>query len=503
MAATSTPTLSPKRVTPAVTRTKRGRAQKPEGPPARRPRRSKKAAGPKAFTSAFGIQGWAAIDAILLAALALEAPVLLVGAHGTAKTLVAERVAKALDQRFRHYNASLLNYDDLVGIPVPDDNGGLNYLGAAGAVWDAEFVFLDEINRCRPDLQNKLFPLVHERRIAGEDLVALRHRWAAINPPGLLGDADSHYLGVEELDEALIDRFWFIVPVPNWSEIGREDRVALVRSGAEVPTPVVGVVPPTDLIAQTASALEVIDATSGDRIADYVVALIDELAKGGVVLSPRRARLLLRAVCAVHAARLVLEGDHADLIKSAELALIHALPSRATSTPPTYAQVLAAHRQAWEVTDLEQGALLRELLEESDPARRIWIGAQGGADDHVLARLITAAIAACPSKVDQISLAVVLSRAFAERDLTPAAWSPISDLVDPVLVPRDEVHRVLPGTELGAVREIKAFIAQNDCDDLDRAFLYGIDTDLFALVSDWRDVFARFRLLRGLFGVSQ
>ena len=81
MAATSTPTLGPIRVTPAVTRAKRGRAQKPEGPPARRPRRSKKAAGPKAFTSAFGIQGWAAIDAILLAALALEAPVLLVGAH--------------------------------------------------------------------------------------------------------------------------------------------------------------------------------------------------------------------------------------------------------------------------------------------------------------------------------------------------------------------------------------------------------------------------------------
>jgi hypothetical protein len=101
----------------------------------------------------------------------------LVGAHGTAKTLIAERFATALNQRFRHYNASLLNYDDLIGIPVPDDNGGMNYLGAAGAVWDAEFVFLDEINRCRPDFHNKLFPLVHERRVAGEYLTALRHRW--------------------------------------------------------------------------------------------------------------------------------------------------------------------------------------------------------------------------------------------------------------------------------------------------------------------------------------
>jgi MoxR-like ATPase len=489
--------------TPKSTRSARStRRPKVTTPTTSQPRRSRKAKSPIAFTASLGIQGWGAVDAILLAALALEAPVLLVGAHGTAKTLVAERVANALDQQFRHYNASLLNYDDLVGIPVPDDNGGLNYLGAEGAVWDAEFVFLDEINRCRPDLQNKLFPLVHERRIAGEDLTALHHRWAAINPPGLLGDADSHYLGVEELDEALIDRFWFIVPVPNWSEIGRDDRIALVRSGAEVPAPRPDEALPVDLIAQTSAALEAIDATSGDRIADYVVTLVDELAKGGVLLSPRRARLLLRAICAVHAARIILEGDKSDLVKSAEIALVHALPSRATSTPPTYSQVMAAHRQAWELSDLEQGALQRELLEEPDPVRRVWIANQRGADDQMLARLITAAFAAAPSKADQYSLAAVFTRAFAERDLTPAAWSPLTELAQTVLVPRDEVHRVLPGTELGTVREIKAFIAQNEVDDLDRAFLYGIDTDWFALVSDWRDVFARFREQRELFGVN-
>jgi MoxR-like ATPase len=451
----------------------------------------------------FGIQGWAALDPILLAALALEAPVLLVGAHGTAKTLVAERVARALDQRFRHYNASLLNYDDLVGIPVPDDNGGLNYLGAAGAVWDAEFVFLDEINRCRPDLQNKLFPLVHERRIAGEDLAGLKHRWAAINPPGLLGDSDSRYLGVEELDEALIDRFWFILPVPNWSEISRDERIALVRAGAEIPAQSASDTPPTALIELVCSAIEVIDATSGDRIADYVVSLVDELAKGGVLLSPRRARLLLRAICAVHAARIVLEGDDVELVKSAEIALIHALPSRATSTPPTYSQVIAAHRQAWEISDLEQGALLRELLEEPDNVRRVWLANERGADDQLLARLITAALASSPSFPDQHAIAAVFARAFADRDLTPAAWQPLNDLSQVVLLPRHEEHRVLPGTELGVVREIKAFIAQNECDDLDRAYLYGVDPDRFAATPDWREAFERFRGYRELFGVDE
>jgi hypothetical protein len=42
---------------------------------------------PKQLTTALSIHGWSHLDPLLLAALALEAPVLLVGAHGTAKTL--------------------------------------------------------------------------------------------------------------------------------------------------------------------------------------------------------------------------------------------------------------------------------------------------------------------------------------------------------------------------------------------------------------------------------
>ncbi len=137
------------------------------------------------------------LDPVLLAALALEAPVLLVGEHGTAKTMLVERLAPALGLELRHYNASLLNYDDLVGIPLPDDHGGLRFVGTPGAVWDAELVFFDEVNRCRPDLQNKLFPIVHERRVAGVALPKLRHRWAAMNPPAADDDVLGGYLGAE------------------------------------------------------------------------------------------------------------------------------------------------------------------------------------------------------------------------------------------------------------------------------------------------------------------
>ena len=171
--------------------------------------------------------GWGHLDPVLLAALALEAPVLLVGEHGTAKTMLVERLAPALGLELRHYNASLLNYDDLVGIPMPDDNGGLRFVGTPGAVWDAEFVFFDEVNRCRPDLQNKLFPIVHERRVAGVALPKLRHRWAAMNPPAATDDVLGGYLGAEVLDAALADRFWFVVRVPGWESLRRDDRERL------------------------------------------------------------------------------------------------------------------------------------------------------------------------------------------------------------------------------------------------------------------------------------
>ncbi len=135
------------------------------------------------LAAALGVHGWAPLDPVLLAALATESPVLLVGAHGTAKSLLVERVAGALGQEFRHYNAALLNYDDLVGIPLPDDGGSLRFVHTPGALWDAEFVFFDEISRCRADLANKLFPIVHERKVLGLPLRAAAPPLGRHEPP--------------------------------------------------------------------------------------------------------------------------------------------------------------------------------------------------------------------------------------------------------------------------------------------------------------------------------
>ena len=110
---------------------------------------------------------------MLLAALADARPLRLIGAHGTEKSGLLNRVAMALGLEHRHYNASLISFDELLGYPVPEDEG-LRYLRTPGDLWDAESVFFDEISRCRPQSQNKLFSVVHERHVQGLRLKRLR-----------------------------------------------------------------------------------------------------------------------------------------------------------------------------------------------------------------------------------------------------------------------------------------------------------------------------------------
>ena len=143
------------------------------------------------ITSPLGLHGWDHLESVLLAALITEEPLLLIGKHGTAKSLLLERLAESLGLDYRFYNASLVNYDDLVGIPIPNaDQTALGYISTPTAIWGAKVVFLDEINRTRPDLQNKLFSIVHERRVQGIPLRDLKYRWAAMNPPAS-DDAES------------------------------------------------------------------------------------------------------------------------------------------------------------------------------------------------------------------------------------------------------------------------------------------------------------------------
>ena len=159
-----------------------------------------------------GVYGFDSTEPVILAALVTEDPLLLIGPSGTGKTYLLNTLSEVLGLEHRHYNASLISFDDLVGFPYPDkDNAGVKFLQTPATVWGAESVLIDEISRCKPEHQNRLFSLVHERRIQGIPLPKLRFRWAAMNPCSSEQSGTEDYAGSEALDPALADRFALFV----------------------------------------------------------------------------------------------------------------------------------------------------------------------------------------------------------------------------------------------------------------------------------------------------
>lgn len=421
------------------------------------------------ITATLYVHGWQHLDAVLLAALATEFPVLLIGPHGTAKTLLVERIAQALDLEFRHYNASLLNYDDLVGIPIPEeDQDSLRFITTPGAIWDAQFVFFDEISRCRPDLQNKLFPIIHERRVVGMKLNDLQYRWAAMNPPSpdnpdLEASGNTLYLGSEPLDPALTDRFPFILPVPNWQDLSREDRRELLSQRAFSSSN--GTVdslakPLTSLVDECRERMAEVEDEVAEVLVDYMISVMDLLEKARLGQSPRRARMLVQSIVAIHTARLILEGDDIDMSDSAELALLYGLPHNATEVPPSPASIVATHKQAWEITYMLDDEVWRQILEEQDPIKRVLLGDELELSDEDLARLVTQALAATETESRKASLATAMFLRFKEyRHLTPAAWEPLTKLAGLVLLPRIKSATVgNSAPDMTLFEEIKPFI---------------------------------------------
>lgn len=387
------------------------------------------------LTRPLGLEGWTKLEPVVLAALASEEPLLLVGKHGTAKSFLLERLARALALEFRFYNASLISFDDLVGIPVPDDGGqSLRYISVPTAVWGAEVVFVDELNRTRPELQNKLFPLIHERRVQGIDLPGLRHCWAAMNPaPDLGAGEEDAYFGAEPLDPALADRFPFIVEVPDWGGLTKPEqrRVLLdsVRGAHEFASD------PRALVERAAQTYQALRETPSRRIADYFVALTGREAccLGG--LSTRRVAMLFRTTLAVHAARLTLAAaretrseEPPEYEASAWLALLHGQPSLALKGKIDRVALLAAHRHAWRATEPGEGDARMVLLGISDPTERFVRAVELGSavSDEDLSQLVLQAVAS--RKSGALRRTVALAAYLAVSDARDVAATTIETL---------------------------------------------------------------------------
>lgn len=378
--------------------------------------------------SSLGLHGLAHLDAPVLAALASETPMLLIGPHGSAKSALLERLAVALRLEHRHYNASLISFDDLVGFPVPDGDG-LRYLRTPATLWGAQSVFLDEISRCRPEVQNKLFSIVHEKRVQGIALDSLRYRWAAMNPPAAPDAADEHdiYVGSSPLDPALADRFGLVLHLPALDDLSPEARRSVIRSGLG----------PTDLQAEAIDLPAMVAGSRqgtllsaslhGDWITAYASALVVPLRQAGLAISGRRAAMLAANIAAVHGARRTLEGgsaggDSSTIADSALVALRHSLPHRAQGKTVDAGVITAIHRQAVDAASQSQGdATLARILDEVHPVRRVG--------------LALAALKQDPGRVPRHTMSLLVADALASQD-KQARWILTQELL-PALVDLD------------------------------------------------------------------
>ena len=319
-----------------------------------------------------GLIGFEGIEAPILAALATDKPLLLIGPHGTAKSLLLTRIAQALKLDFRHYNASLLNFDDLIGFPLPGPDGRLDYVRTPAAIWGAGAVIFDEISRCRPDIQNKLFPIIHERKVQGIALEDLRYRWAAMNPPCIDDDdaaSTESYLGSEPLDAALADRFAFVVEMPAWRQFSERQQLAIIRA-EDTPVDEASARALADAIVLTRQVIASTSAPLAESVANYVQAILPLLAQARLELSPRRANLLYQVILSVIAAGVVINPAMA-ISDATLLALKSALPQRAQGIAVPEIKILAAHKEAVRLMTANANDPLRAILLTTDPVQRL------------------------------------------------------------------------------------------------------------------------------------
>ena len=440
---------------------------------------------------ALHLHGLEHLDAPVLAALASGSPLLLIGPHGSAKSALLERLAAALRLEHRHYNASLVSFDDLLGFPVPDGEG-LRYLRTPGTLWGAQSVFIDEINRCRPEVQNKFFGIVHERRLQGLQLEELRYRWAAMNPPADPESTDprDEYHGLEPLDAALADRFAWVLALPALADLAPAARRALIADGAP-PAAWPEIAPWVEACRACASAL---DSASRAWIHAYVAALVVPLAQAQLPLSGRRAVMLADNLVHMAAAWQVLGIDGA-LADAALDALRCSLPHRALGRTPEASLLAAVHREAVAAAQSaleDEDSAMGRILDELDPLRRVSIALDALARDpgsvprDTMSALVCTAYAAQDRQGQWLLARRLLPRLMALDCVDAATLETVGEPFEAQLEfeREGELRQSLPRNELKRFQALVDWLARLDDGDPEQAALGNLAQALFARHAD-------------------
>lgn len=246
-----------------------------------------------------GVYGMNEIEPLLLAGLVTGDPVLLVGPHGSAKTLLCSELAKAMNLKFWAYDASKALFEDIIGFPNPYDlkKGRIGYVSTPLSIWDKEFVLIDEISRANYQTQGKWLELIRSRTIMGQRANSLKYIFAAMNPP--------YYPGARPLDPALAGRFAFIIHVSDFSNMDLESQMMILKRLSEEDAILISrdnhrdIPVLSDIIEASRKEFCRVEKEYGDKIDRFILRLKDELVNEELYLDGRRASMLRRSIIAL------------------------------------------------------------------------------------------------------------------------------------------------------------------------------------------------------------
>lgn len=141
--------------------------------------------------------------------LPVDTSVLLRGPHGIGKSQVVRQVASAFKLPVIDRRLSQMTEGDMVGLPSTD--GEVTRFNPPDwykrACETPVALFLDELNRATPEVMQAAFQVVLDRELNGWKLHPETRVYAAVN-------ASAAYT-VNEMDPALLDRFWTIDLTPT------------------------------------------------------------------------------------------------------------------------------------------------------------------------------------------------------------------------------------------------------------------------------------------------
>jgi len=157
---------------------------------------------------------WKSIQVPLFAWIISGENILLFWETGSNKTWFVENFAKILDLNFRLYTTPKTTLEDIVPF-FKDEKWNIKPIDTLTSIWNADLVFLDELNRVPPHEQWMFFEVLRWKSIKWIPLNKLKWIFSAVNP--------EDYGWTYSFDAATANRFSIIINIPNIWQFEKDD----------------------------------------------------------------------------------------------------------------------------------------------------------------------------------------------------------------------------------------------------------------------------------------